>query len=125
MKPFLYAALTLGACAAAFPAPAQMRGSGGGDPLAAFAAADMDHDGKVSREEYANIRDARFVKMDRNGDGVIDKSDFAEILAERPAAADRIEQTIAAGDGDNGRFVFCRSRYFFLNHPVPKNPGLV
>ena len=100
MKPFLYAAMTFGICAATFPAIAQMRGAGGGNPLAVFATADADHDGKVSREEYANTRDVRFAMMDRNGDGVISKADFAEILAERPQAAERIEQTIAAGDSD-------------------------
>lgn len=58
-------------------------------------AADTDGDGKVSRAEYiaAATRGKgdparRFARLDRNGDGVIDRQEIASMLARRFARLD-------------------------------------
>ena len=51
-------------------------GRGGG--MAMLRMADANGDGVVTRDEYLAAVDARFARMDRNGDGVLDES-------ERPA----------------------------------------
>lgn len=58
-------------------------------------AADTDGDGKVSRAEYlaAAIRGKgdparRFARLDRNGDGTVDRQEIASMLARRFARSD-------------------------------------
>ncbi|WP_294353741.1 EF-hand domain-containing protein [uncultured Sphingomonas sp.] len=58
-------------------------------------AADTDGDGKVSRAEYlaAATRGKgdparRFARLDRNGDGVVDRQEIASLLARRFARLD-------------------------------------
>jgi Ca2+-binding EF-hand superfamily protein len=40
--------------------------------------ADVNKDGKVTRQEYIDARAAQFARMDRNGDGVVDDTDSRE-----------------------------------------------
>ena len=40
--------------------------------------ADVNKDGKVTRQEYMDARAAQFARMDRNGDGVVDDTDSRE-----------------------------------------------
>ncbi len=51
--------------------------------------ADANQDGKVTRQEYIDARAAQFVRMDRNGDGVVDDADSRE-RAEQSAMAKRM-----------------------------------
>jgi len=39
---------------------------------------DQDNDGRVSEKEFTAVHQETFAKMDRNGDGIIDKDDRAE-----------------------------------------------
>lgn len=41
-------------------------------------AADTDHDGSVSRDEFIAWREKQFAHMDRNSDGVVDAADRAD-----------------------------------------------
>lgn len=81
---------------AATPSAAQT----GRGPSKAFAAADADGDGRVTRAEFVAHRTAQFDKMDRDGDGVVASDDFARIAKRRPEARARIERMIAGADGD-------------------------
>lgn len=40
-----------------------------------FKHVDINKDGKITRAEFTDAADKRFAKMDKNGDGVLDKSD--------------------------------------------------
>jgi hypothetical protein len=51
--------------------------------------ADADHDGKVTRQEFIEARDALFAKLDRNGDDVLDTQ---ELQAARSAAKERFRE---------------------------------
>lgn len=58
-------------------------------------AADTDGDGKVSRAEYIAAASRgkgdparRFARLDRNGDGVVDRQEIASLLARRFARLD-------------------------------------
>jgi hypothetical protein len=52
-----------------------------------FAGADSDHDGRISRAEFVAARNARFVELDRNRDGVISAADFPRLAAFATAKA--------------------------------------
>lgn len=56
--------------------------------------ADVNKDGKVTRQEYIDARAAQFARMDRDGDGFVDDADSREradqsFLGKRAAAAMR------------------------------------
>jgi Ca2+-binding EF-hand superfamily protein len=53
-----------------------------------FERLDADHDGRVSRAEYKASIDARFDKLDANGDGSVD----ADEIARSPATAERVNR---------------------------------
>lgn len=74
----LASSLFLGACATREAAPTSVE--------ALFVAADVERDGKVSRDEFVDflIEDA-FVRYDRNGDGYVDLVEAEAVGA--PAAA--------------------------------------
>ena len=50
------------------------RGGGGGG-MAMLRMADANGDGVITRDEYVAAADARFARMDRNGDGKLDRTD--------------------------------------------------
>jgi len=59
-----------------------------------FRAADADGDGRVTRAEFLAARAAGFDRLDRDGDGVVDRGGFTgRLVARRIAAMD------ADGDG--------------------------
>jgi len=47
---------------------------------------DIDHDGKITRQESAEARERLFVRLDSNGDGVVDQD---EVEQARQAIIDR------------------------------------
>jgi hypothetical protein len=81
----------------AMPAPAQALR----DPAETLAQADSNHDGKITRAEFHAARQARFDSLDRNGDGVISRADFARIIAFRPQVGTRIDAFIAQADANH------------------------
>ena len=54
--------------------PPPGRGGGGGG-MGMMRMADANGDGVVTRDEYLAATDARFARMDRNGDGVLDETE--------------------------------------------------
>lgn len=76
--------------------PAMAAGKAEGK-LAKLKAADTNGDGKVTYEEakaaFPKMDQARFNKLDRNGDGVLTREDFAE------AAKAKLEQADTNNDG--------------------------
>ena len=100
MKTFLIATL-LSASAAGLSAPAAAQMFGRGDPMDAFADADVNGDGIVTKAEFLAGRNARFDKMDRNGDGVVSRDDFGRILKFRPQAGQKLDAFIAQADSNH------------------------
>lgn len=89
-------------CAAALiAAPACAQRSGRGDAATLFERADADGDGLVTRAEYIAARNARFDRMDRNHDGVVEKSDFGRLARFRPQAASRLDAIIGQADANH------------------------
>lgn len=89
------AAAVIGGCAAA-PAMAQ----GMGDPAALLDNADANHDGVVTREEFAAARAWRFTQFDRNHDGVLSMDDFPRLSRRGGDRAERLQTLIHALDMD-------------------------
>lgn len=96
-KTILLATVLLGCLALSVPALAQLFGSRSG----VFDGADTDHDGRVSRAEFAAARDKRFDRLDRNHDGVISRDDFSRLIRFRPQAGDRLDKWIASVDANH------------------------
>lgn len=59
-----------------------------------LAAIDTNHDGRISRAEYQAWLDARFAKLDSNGDGVVTADEIAQSPAARQRAQRRAERFI-------------------------------
>jgi Ca2+-binding EF-hand superfamily protein len=76
--------------------PAQAQRLGGRTSV--FDGADTDHDGRISRAEFAAAREKDFDRLDRNHDGVVSRDDFARLLKFRPQAGSRLDNWIAARD---------------------------
>ncbi len=55
---------------------------------------DADHDGKVSRDEFAEVQKKRFGKIDANGDGYLEMS---EIQAQTAAMGQKVRGKTASG----------------------------
>jgi Ca2+-binding EF-hand superfamily protein len=77
--------------------------------------ADTNGDGKITRAEFTEARAKLFVRLDRNGDGYLDKQDAPErLLARRNGGGGRLQQAMAMLDKDgDGRI----SRDEFVNGP--------
>lgn len=99
------------ALALASPATAQSFDAGN-----AFAGADANGDGNITRAEFIAGREAKFAKFDRNGDGVISKDDFGRLARFRPDAARRIDALISAMDKNGDGKV---SRDEMMTAPTP------
>lgn len=69
--------------------------------VSAFANADSNHDGKVTHAEFVAARLARFDRMDRNGDGIISRDDFARLIAFRSKAGPMVDAMIAEADANH------------------------
>jgi Ca2+-binding EF-hand superfamily protein len=66
-------------------------------------AADTNHDGTVSRDEFIAWREKQFAHLDRNGDGVLDAADHADADQQHEGMKERgdkmREKLDANGDG--------------------------
>ncbi len=69
-----------------------------GGRASVFDDADTDHDGRISRAEFAAARMKEFDRLDRNHDGAVSRDDFARLLKFRPRAGARLDDWISARD---------------------------
>lgn len=86
MRYAIAAAALLGLASPAWP-----RGSG-------LAKMDADHDGVVTRAEFAAHRDAMFDRLDQNRDGLVSPADFPRLARFRPAGYQRITAALQQAD---------------------------
>ena len=68
-----------------------------GDGMGMMRTADANGDGVITRDEYIAATDARFARMDRNGDGVLDDSERPHWRGPRPGADGAPPPTDARG----------------------------
>jgi hypothetical protein len=100
-------------CLAATTAQAQLQP----DPAQIFEAADANKDSKITQDEYRAARAKLFSKLDRNGDGFIDKQDKRRRLRTQKEGEgeDRLAEFMGEYDTDgDGRI----SQAEFNNHPM-------
>jgi Ca2+-binding EF-hand superfamily protein len=75
--------------------------------------ADTNHDGLVSRAEFSEARDKLFARLDRNGDGYIDKADASGRLLGHRRSGEKLKALVEKldrdGDGRVSRVEFQRS----------------
>jgi len=98
-------------CLAAASAHAQLRP----DPARILDTADANKDGRITQDEYRAARASLFSKLDRNGDGFIDKQDKRRRLRTQKEGEDRLAEFMSEYDTDgDGRI----SQAEFDNHPM-------
>ena len=78
--------------------------------------ADANHDGKITRDEFATARIANFNKLDRNGDGVVSQADVPMVARFRPQIQTTFQQFIATADLNHDQQV---TRTELANAPMP------
>ena len=102
----IIAALTIGAVSAAAVAPALAfggkHGQRGPGPLINFEEIDANSDGKITPEELAEHRAARFAEKDTNGDGLLSPEEMAAAAIKRVTenAPKRFERMLDRADAD-------------------------
>jgi Ca2+-binding EF-hand superfamily protein len=84
----------------AMPASAQLGGAGWGDRGDWFAKADANHDGVVTRAEFAGYRNGNFDQLDRNHDGAVSPADFPRLARLRPDAYARLTEMLGRADAN-------------------------
>ncbi|MBU0557183.1 MAG: EF-hand domain-containing protein [Alphaproteobacteria bacterium] len=109
--PSLAFATVAGLCTLAFPAQAQ----GQRDPVQMLERADLNGDGRITREEHRQARAQMFDRLDRDGNGTVTQSDAPGGLFRR-SAGERFASIIKRLDGNgDGRL----TREEFMNAPAP------
>ncbi|TCM20520.1 Ca2+-binding EF-hand superfamily protein [Novosphingobium sp. PhB165] len=93
-----------GVCILLLCSPVPVLAQGGGRADAAFANADLNKDGRISRNEYIKARSQRFTNMDRNGDGGVSKADFPR-ASHNPAMESKLNAFIAESDTNHDGMV--------------------
>lgn len=70
-------------------------------PGAVFDQADLNHDGYVTRAEFADARWARLRRLDRDGDGVLSQSELRRLsrIERAKPLVDAVRRADANGDG--------------------------
>ena len=71
----------------------------GGRGFAQTSGFDADGDGRITRREFIDAREQRFVRMDKNGDGFIRADDFRR-LQTSASVRQRLAQLLADADFD-------------------------
>lgn len=85
-------------------------------PGAALDKADTNHDGYVTRDEFAASRAAQFQRLDRNHDGVVTLSEFPRLARSDRPKARALKAMIAHADRDGDGRV---TRAEFVDGPAP------
>jgi Ca2+-binding EF-hand superfamily protein len=80
-----------------------------------FDQADENHDGIITRAEFRDARARLFVRLDRNGDGYLDKADSGGRLMRRRQGSTQISRLMQQLDKDGDGRV---SRAEFLDGPA-------
>lgn len=97
---------------------------------------DRDGDGRISTQEQAAVRSARFARADRNGDGFVDASERDALQDEvrsraagrrggGPGDGDRLARLDADGDGRISQAEFERSANPMLDRADANGDGYV
>lgn len=71
--------------------------------LEIFDSADANHDGRITRAEFAAAREKQFDRMDRNKDGAVARDDFGILLGLAPSRGERLDRFIAGADANNDK----------------------
>lgn len=87
------------AVAAAGPASASPATAASPAYADSFHGADANGDGNVSKNEYMKARTARFVKLDKNSDGVLNKEDFTGAASKPEKFQSFLDEADANKDG--------------------------
>lgn len=77
---------------------------------------DSNHDGQVTRAEFAAARTANFARLDRNGDGVVSAADIPAIARFKPGIQ-KIFQNFITNADTNGDGMVTRAE--LANAPMP------
>lgn len=86
------------------------------DPTQMLERADLDEDGRITRDEFAEARARNFAQLDRNKDGFLDKSDASgrRLGRARGGGGERLQQAMdfidSNGDGRISREEFVGGR---------------
>lgn len=101
------------------------------DPAQMLEKADTDGDGRITRAEFTEARARLFAKLDRNGDGYLDKQDlYKGLLARRnPEGSDRLKQAMMMldknGDGRISREEFVDGPSLLFDRADANHDGVI
>ncbi|MFA6124094.1 MAG: dockerin type I domain-containing protein [Sphingomonas sp.] len=77
---------------------------------------DGNHDGQITRAEFAAARMANFARLDRNGDGVVSTADIPAIARFKPGIQKTFQSFIANADASGDGMV---TRVELATAPMP------
>lgn len=100
------------------------------DPGQMLANADTNGDGKITRAEFTAARAGLFARLDRNGDGYLDKQDARRrLLARRDDDGGRLQQAMAMldknGDGRVSRDEFVNGPSLLFDRADTNHDGII
>jgi Ca2+-binding EF-hand superfamily protein len=77
---------------------------------------DSNHDGQITRAEFAAARMANFARLDRNGDGVVSAADIPVLARFKPGIQKTFQSFIANADANGDGMV---TRVELATAPMP------